>query len=301
MIGAPGAGKTTTLKRLIIRYLSNIDQQEKYGFPILVRLRDIPPDLTLAKYILGIFDITYHEKLVKTYRKRTYKTKAGVEVTEDEIVEKLVTHVGDSPITTFLTSFLNETQSILLLDGLDEIDKGLQDQTYKDIQTIGLKLNRGKILLTIRKSELRKVIDTFSSYEISPLSSAQIKAIASNWLKDSSGFLSKLAEKPYNDLANRPVFLTLLMVLYESLRILPTQPSEVYEDATYLIVKEWDEHRDIIRKSKYSDFNTRKKLKFIAELSYLLTYKIKQKTFSSKELELIFDKFMRSTSYRATK
>lgn len=66
------------------------------------------------------------------------------------------------------------------------------------------------------------------------------------------------------------------------------KPSEVYEEATYLIVKEWDEHRDIVRHSKYSDFNTRKKIKFIAEVSYLLTYKAKQKVFTSKMLESIY-------------
>lgn len=55
-----------------------------------------------------------------------------------------------------------------------------------------------------------------------------------------------------------------------------------------MILKEWDEHRDIVRLSKYGDFNTRKKIKFISELSYNLTYKIKQKVFSTRDLEQIY-------------
>lgn len=175
-----------------------------------------------------------------------------------------------------------------MLDGLDELDRSIQEETLRDIENVGLKINNAKILVTVRKSELKKVINNFTSYEISPLSIDQIEQISNKWLKSDKVFIHELEKKPYRDLANRPIFLTLLLILFQKNNYLPTQPSEVYEDATYLILNEWDEHRDIIRHSKYADFNTRKKLKFISELSYFLTYKIKQKVFSTRDLETIY-------------
>jgi predicted NACHT family NTPase len=288
LIGAPGAGKTTTLKRLIIKYLTEISAYDKSGFPILVRLRDIPTDATLSKYILDMFGIKYEDRLIKTVKKIKTKGKDGKVSSKTQITEKIVTHVGDTPINIFIPKFLNHTEALLLLDGLDEIEKSIQGNIFREIENIGLKLTKSKILLTVRKSELNKIIDNFSIFEVAPLAFHQVEEISKKWLVDSAGFINELNKKPYKDLANRPIFLTLLMVLYDKYSFLPTQPSEVYEDTTYLIIKEWDEHRDIVRTSKYADFNTRKKLKFLSEVSYMLTYKIKQKIFSSKELEEIY-------------
>lgn len=306
LIGAPGAGKTTTLKRLILRYLNEFSSLENPGFPILVRLRDIPPELTLFKYILNIFSISYHDEVIKVekiVRKKSKKGKSNkiqsrferqnelIDFDEDYeniVEEKILTYVGNTPIDNFMATFLNENNCMLILDGIDELHKSVQSNTFKSIKQLGLKLDRAKILMTVRKSELHKIIDSFVIYEIASLNPSQIKEIASKWLDESDKFIIELEKKPYKDLANRPIFLTFLLILFEKYNTLPTQPSEVYEDTTYLILKEWDEHRDIVRISKYGDFNTRKKLKFISELSYYLTYKIKQKVFSSRDLENLY-------------
>jgi predicted NACHT family NTPase len=289
LIGAPGAGKTTTLKRIILKYFNEFSSMDNPGYPVLVRLRDIPAESTLFKYILDIFAITYIDKEIKVEKTRKKKDEKTKEIYYEEYVEeKLITYVGTTPIQNFMAVFLNESNCMLILDGIDELHKSIQLSTFREIEQLGLKLDRAKILMTVRKSELNKVIDSFTIFEIAALSSKQIREIAGKWLKNSDQFIIELEKKPYRDLANRPIFLTFLLILFERYSTIPMQPSEVYEDTTYLILKEWDEHRDIVRTSRYGDFNTRKKLKFIAELSYCLTYKIKQKVFSSKDLEKIY-------------
>lgn len=289
LIGAPGAGKTTTLKRLILKYLSELNKFTNTGFPVLIRLRDVSPETTLLKYFLDIFSIKYEDKLVKYEKKiRKVSKKTGDVTYQKKVEEKIETFIGETSIINFVCKFLNQSNCLLMLDGLDELDKSIQSETLRTIESMGLKLNSSKILMTVRKSELNKVIENFTAYEISPLTEKQIVEISCKWSKKSKEFISELGKRPYKDLANRPIFLTLLLILFDKFAFLPTQPSEVYEDATFLIIKDWDEHRDIIRHSIYSDFNTRKKLKFISELSYYLTYKIKQKVFSSKDLQNIY-------------
>lgn len=291
LLGAPGAGKTTTLKRLIIKYFCDFKELENPGFPVLVRLRDIPFESTLYKYILDIFGIRYEDKITKFNKKIKKKDKESEEiyVEEEVIVEKVTTYVGKTPINIFMANFLNESNCLLMLDGIDELHKSVQLKTFREIEELGLKLDKARIIMTVRKSELNKIIDSFTTFEIASLSFSQIREISSKWLVNSDDFIIELEKKPYKDLANRPIFLTFLLILFEKYSTLPTQPSEVYEDTTYLILKEWDEHRDIIRLSKYGDFNTRKKIKFISELSYNLTYKVKQKVFSTRDLEQIYE------------
>jgi predicted NACHT family NTPase len=294
LVGAPGAGKTTTLKRLVIKYLSEISRFDKYGFPILVRLREMPTNTTLAKYILDIFNIKYENKTteeevtIKTIEKASNHSEGGNIRYDTRVIKTTSTYVGDVQIDLFLAKFLNTTQALLMLDGLDEVDKTNQNKLLRDIESLGLQLNKSKILLTVRKSELNKLIDNFTIYDISPLTTEQIEIISDKWLGKGSKFIEELNNKPYTDLANRPIFLTLLMILYAKYKYLPTKPSEVYEDATQLIVKEWDDHRDIIRNSKYGDFNVKNKLRFLSEVSYLLTYEIKQKVFTSNHLKKIY-------------
>lgn len=224
-----------------------------------------------------------YEKIVQKINKRTKKV-----YDVKEIEERIETFVCDTQISYFVAKFLDQTNCLLMLDGLDELDKSIQLETIRTIESIGLKLINSKILMTVRKSELNKVIDNFHTCEISPLTNEQIIKISDRWLDNSNDFINELSKRPYKDLANRPIFLTLLLILFEKFSSLPPQPSEVYEDATFLIIKDWDEQRDIVRKSIYSEFNTRKKLKFISEVSYHLTYKVKQKIFSSKDLERIY-------------
>lgn len=300
LIGLPGAGKTTTIKRLILTYLQNISKYEETGFPILIKLRDVSNETTLFKYLLDIFSIPYEEKTtikkikktikvpIKSKSKTKFKEQKYKEIVEFEEVQIVETFVGDLLIQNYMVKFLNQTNCFLILDGLDEIDKSIQIQTLRDIEKLGLKLNGSKILLTIRRSELNKILDGFVSMEIAELNVDQIREIAGKWVIDSNLFLNTLESKPYRELANRPIYLTFLLILFEKNKTLPTQPSEIYEDITTLIIKEWDEHRDIKRQSKYIEFNTRTKFKFLSEISYYLTYRIKQKVFSKKELEEIY-------------
>lgn len=291
LLGAPGAGKTTTLKRLITKYLKNPNNFSDAGFPILIRLRSVDPTKNLVVYFLETFGILYNEKDITVERTlKKYDKRKKEYVTQKTSETRKEIFIGEEYAINFISKFLNATNCLLMLDGLDEVDKSQQLETLKIIESIGLKLSSGKIIVTVRKSELNKEINGFNSYEISPLNEEQIRQITKKWIGSSEKFLNELNSKPYKDLANRPIFLTLLLIIYQKSFLLPNQPSEVYSDATYLVIKEWDEHRNINRRSKYSQFNTRKKIKFLSELSYHLTYKTKQKVFNSIDLENIYNK-----------
>jgi predicted NACHT family NTPase len=286
LIGQPGAGKTTTMKRIVLKYF--IDPEKfHYDFPILIRLRDLETSSTISTKILDVFGINYRVETMKYEDKKLLKNGDF----ETQIKERTITYVGDIKLDVFIAKFLNKTNSLLVLDGLDEVPVEIQKSILKEIESIGLRLSSSKIVLTVRKSKIRNKVSNFTKYEIKPLDNTKVLQISEKWLGKEAGILfnNELKNKPYNDLANRPIFLTLLMILWNKFKYLPLQPYEVYKEATFLIVTDWDEHRDIVRNSKYSDFNTRKKLKFLFELSYFMTYRVKQKVFASDILKKFYE------------
>jgi hypothetical protein len=94
---------------------------------------------------------------------------------------------------------------------------------------------------------------------------------------------------PYKDLADRPLFITLLLVIFKRDGELPSQPNEVYGRIVDLLLREWDAERGVTRKSMYSGFDKRKKALFLAEMAFHLTCEARLKRFESKDLIKIYE------------
>lgn len=268
IIGSPGAGKTTTIKRLILKFFNS--EMNRYSIPILIRLRKLKHE-TISLEILDILGI---EPTYKKIDKSKFRNKRA--------------YIGEVPIEIFMPKLLNQTSIILFLDGLDEVSLDKQNDIIEEIESLGLRLNNSKIVFSVRKSHFVRRANHFNYYLIKSLTREKIIKISQQWLNNTyNAFLDELDSKPYTDLANRPIFLTILLVLFEKEGVLPEEPHEVYEEMTFLVIRDWDEQRGIFRRSKYSGFSPRAKLKFLAEIAFKLTYKLKTKTFSTKQLEEI--------------
>lgn len=287
ILGKPGAGKTTTVKRLIGSFFSSRNNEINFTNPILLRLREMNEDSNLQTEILDIFNIPWENRVIKTVK--SIKKENGDFYDSETTSIKTCLINSEFLVDSFLPSFLNETNSIIFLDGYDELHESLQKKVLTSVEKLGLKLDKAKIILTSRTSSFYKVISNFHIFEINPLTKEDIKEIASKWLSDDNKFISELNNKTYVDLANRPIFLTLLLILFDKNASLPLSPFEVYRESVFLIVRDWDEHRGIIRKSKYANFDTRKKLDFLQEISLYLTYQLKSNVFSSEQLENVYN------------
>jgi predicted NACHT family NTPase len=207
---------------------------------------------------------------------------------ESIIANKRLSHrvyAGEYLIEDAICHFLNEAGIILILDGYDEIKSEIKLQITNEIEIISERQTaNSKIIISCRSGDYHRTLRYFSICEICPLDLPQIKEIVTKWLKDPNLFFHELNNKPYYELANRPLFLGQLLLLFNQKGELPNTAADVYERIITLLIKKWDDDRNIQRKSVYSNFENEDKQKFLQGLSYVLTYSIKTKVFNRKTL-----------------
>lgn len=269
ILGDPGSGKTTTIKRLVRRLLfaAPTDSADYLQYPIVVRLRSLPNDASVSSAIADFLSIRY-----------------TVTRTQDTEHSKIEYHVGSRSLADVIAEIVNETQAVIFLDGLDEVDVNARGAIKIEIEGLRLKLASSKIIVSCRAGDLYAHLDRFRVVELCPLGKNQIRQIAGLWLEDPEPFLAALEGMPCADLADRPLLLVELILLFKRYGYLPEQPSVIYEKLIRLILEDWDSQRNIHRTSKYSGFTADRKLAFLSALSYQLTYVRPAKVFSEKDL-----------------
>lgn len=268
LLGDPGSGKTTTLKRICQQMLSELERKENdLIIPILFRLRNINLNNSLFIILAEYLGIHYH----------TIENQQGF-------------FINGKPIDYVMIRILDSISSCIFFDGLDEIDSSKQKELMNQISELSSKLKISKILITSRSGAYNSLLEGFSVYEIEPLTSNQIEMVSSAWLPDSRDFLDKLKELPYKDTLNRPLALVNVLIIYANKGYLPSQPSAVYKILIDLFIEKWDRQNGVDRKSKYADFLPQQKVDFLAELSFYLLYKMGQPliSFTSNQLAEVY-------------
>jgi hypothetical protein len=280
LLGQPGAGKTTSMKHLCQSLIH--DEQfypDRFAFPLVIRLRNLNQQASsvspLLDEIIGALglQLQLHKDIVKHH--------------EYNVKERLVVET------------LQELQPLLILDGFDEIASPAdRERTLKTIRALANHLSRATMVITGRTGDFPYNVDGAVQYEISPLTSEQIREFATRWLQNPAGaeeLLIKLESSPFADTAIRPLTLAHLCAIYEKLGSLPEKPKTIYRRIVTLLLQEWDEQRSVKRQSKYARFDVPAKLEFLWHLAYILTTWTQSSIFSNDDLleayELIHENF----------
>lgn len=295
LLGDPGAGKTTTLKRLVnYTFAELFSESSEIGqyFPIVIELSRIQPHETLYTHICDMLGINYGS-VERQLPSSDTQDRMVSEWDNDsgKIIHKLKYYEYriDGVLLKFaLAQFLDEMSTTIFIDGLDEINYQIKDRLFLEIKDLSQYLKGSKIILTSRYLEGIQSFKQFDINEITPLSNLQKSEIVEKWNVDAEAFFYKLKELPYQDIADRPLFLTFLITLYRANHEeLPKLAIDIYRQIVLLAIREWDldKEQEIRRFSKYRNFDTYKKEEFLSELCYQLTYKYDvRKKFTHQQL-----------------
>lgn len=283
LLGEPGSGKTTTIKRVSLTLLKEppSSEQDFLEFPVVIRLRELQSGDSLCNKlsdILGLIPKPY--EVIKRYQ--DVDSHGRLIYVERKVTEM---RVGNYKLEDIVPQVLNETKALLLLDGLDELHHEHRISIRDEIIKLSRQLTDSKIIVSCRSGDYNTQFEGFSVIEICPLTETQILTITGKWLGDQNAdFLRCLRNLPYFDVANRPLLLTQLLLFYKRYKYLPDQPTQMYSKLVDMLLQQWDAERDIHRESRYSGFDPSKKAEFLSSLAYKLTYPVVKPVFTERDL-----------------
>ncbi|MBW4565459.1 MAG: NACHT domain-containing protein [Mojavia pulchra JT2-VF2] len=184
-------------------------------------------------------------------------------------------------------TILMRGQAIILLDGLDEVQEAEFDRVLQDIRKVATRFYSCFIVITCRVAAINYIFEQFTEVEIADFAYQQIADFATKWfqvneLMTAERFLHKLQEnQPLQELANNPLLLTLLCLIFEQRGDFPAQQSEIYQEALHIFLKKWDAQRHIERFQIYKQISPKQE-ELLSQIAY--TTKEQNKYFFKQEV-----------------
>jgi predicted NACHT family NTPase len=239
ILGKPGAGKTTFLKRVATqcnqgKFLANY-------VPIFITLKDfaeVPQQPGLWQYITNW-------------------------LAENEVSD---------PETTGKT-LLREGRAVILLDGLDEVRQAENNRVLKEIRDFSIRFNANHFVITCRIAAKEYTFEQFTEVEVADFDDQQIAEFVTNWFqaqnpKKALQFIEKLQENQrIKELATNPLLLTLLCLLFGESTDFPANRSELYEQGLDVLLRKWDGTRGIERDQAYRQLSLKRKEDLLGQLA----------------------------------
>lgn len=223
ILGPPGSGKTTLLKDLV-RRLATSHSKQSY-FPIFLQAGD-----------LSGFKITSYKALFDRVEQRT----------------------GILGLGSSFESLLEREKCVVIIDGLDEIDPANLNPVLGAVNDLRALFPRSRSICAARESGFWQKSLNFPadlSVHICPLRDSDVKKFIGGWFSDpaeSAGLNDVLEQsKSLRELVRRPLFLTLLVYVWNKSSRAPVNTWELYRRAVDLLLGEWDINRGVFRTQRY--------------------------------------------------
>jgi predicted NACHT family NTPase len=243
ILGRPGAGKTTFLKRLAMLCRSGDFLADQV--PIFVTLKEwaeSPGQPGLLEFVGRYF----------------------------------------SGAIDSVQAVLTFGRGLVLLDGLDEVLEKDHDRVLTEIGNFSQTYKDNQIVITCRIAAREYIFQQFTEVEVADFSDEQIQEFANKWFlvkepanTDDEGkskvgklFWNALQERePVKELATNPLLLTLLCLEFENSAEFPRGRAELYERGLYLLLSKWDGQRRIQRESAYGKLSVKRKESLLGQLA----------------------------------
>lgn len=254
VLGKPGVGKTTFLKYLAIQ--CSLDDLQSDKVPVFITLKDYAEVENQPSLLI------YITQLLIAYG------------------------VADSQTI----DLLKHGRAMILLDGLDEVREEHSYRILKQIRDFSNQFHTNQFVITCRIAGREYSFEEFVEVEVADFDAQQIDSFVAKWfaLSDPTKgdrFIQKLKEnEPIQELANNPLLLTLLCLVFSELADFPSNRAQLYREGLNLLLKRWDANQNTERFQVYKELSIQHKQDLLSQIA-LKTFEQCNYFFTQKEIE----------------
>jgi predicted NACHT family NTPase len=235
VLGGPGVGKSTFLRKMGLEALKG----NEGGY----RHKCIPVFIDLKRF----------------------ESKEEIDTLQAIVEEFSICGFPDAEAAT--EKLLNSGKLLIILDGLDEVPGKVTNDVIEHIHNFCDKYDKNRFIISCRTAAYNHNFLRFTDVAMAEFSNTQIKQFIYNWFQsesdkkiDTAAKCWELLQKPINagakELANTPLLLTLLCLVYHRSQNFPNNRSVLYRKSLRLFLEEWAAERRIMRKAIYEGLNT---------------------------------------------
>jgi NACHT domain len=220
VLGAPGAGKSTFLRKMGLEALKGKQKEFQHGcIPVFIELKrlEVGKDnkIDLKQIIVNEFETC-----------------------------------GFPDAQRFTDKALDEGKLLILLDGLDEVPNSFVNTAIQAIQDFVDRHAKNRYIASCRIAAYRSSFRRFSDVVMAEFEDDQIQQYICNWFQSPEDQPNQTAKKcwavlkqPTNmgakELAHSPLLLTFLCLVYDRSQNFPSNRSVLYRKALRILLEEW--------------------------------------------------------------
>ncbi len=197
--------------------------------------------------------------------------------------------------TKFIEKAFSAGQFILLLDGLDEVKTERRDVIVKEIDSLIKEYPRTSVILTTRPDNLTNELQTFSVYNILPLSKEQSISLVKKLQADEqikTKFIHDLKEglfEKHSSFLSNPLLLTIMLLTYGYSTDIPNKLSVFYNQAFEALFQRHDTMKGAYKRVRETSLDIQDFSKILSVFC-IQTYDDRKIQFSRQEALNYLDK-----------
>lgn len=244
VLGAPGAGKTTFLRKIGLEALKGKSGAFQHEcIPVFIELK-----------LFTANEINIEQAIAKEFR--------SCQLPSPE---------------QFTANALQQGKLLILFDGLDEVPTKNMDFTISQYKNFVDQYNKNRFIISCRTAAYRQSFKRFREVEIADFDDTQIKQFIQNWFQSEVDRKAGTAEKCWSlidkeeaikELARTPLLLTFLCLVYDESQDLPKNRSRLYSNALDILLRRWAAEKRLPYDQIYSELGMDLEKIMLSEIAY---------------------------------
>jgi predicted NACHT family NTPase len=264
VLGGPGVGKSTFLRKVGLEALRTLGRRDFAG-------KD-PGNLLVPQAIF------YQHPCIPVMLELRQFDKPDISI-KAVIAEELETCGFPHP-EDLTELFLKNGKLLVLLDGLDEVPSATLNHAITEIENLVDRYSTNRYIASCRVAAYTfGGFRRFKDVAMAAFEDEQIEQFIKNWFQKSRDLEVGTAERCWEllnskdyqaakELAQTPLLLTLLCVVYDEFQDFPKKRHALYGEALDVLLRKWASEKRIQRNPIYQELSAELELDMLAEIAY---------------------------------